>query len=265
MDKRSGALGGEARWVRSGLMICTKPSAFVTHDWMLISQTALPYILNGVDPEHPARLQCVLNLQHAVKLILEVESPSDVENRGELKALKELILEAICEYERQTPSACKALCFHTFTHVADFIHRWGSARNLWAYFGERCMGWLVRFVHNRDLVVENIVNAYARQSIILACPNNDLRQTLANMEDANITLPLGSMFRLASSIEEAKRALPGAYEVDVRESRRNTKVLQEADIDADLKIQLRRICARLNFPVPDFTLGLKTMTKGMPT
>lgn len=29
------------------------------------------------------------------------------------------------------------------------------------------MGWLVRFIHNRDLAVENIVTAYTRQSLVL--------------------------------------------------------------------------------------------------
>jgi hypothetical protein len=124
------------------------------------------------------------------------------------------------------------------------------------------MGWLVRFVHNRDLAVENIVTAYSQQTVILACPNKGLRETLANMEEAGITLPKRSMFRLASSIEEAKRALPGAYEVDVRESRRNTKVLQGHTLPTVTRKALQSISTRLGFPAPDFDAGLKTMSKG---
>lgn len=104
---------------------------------MLVTQTALPYILKDVDPDHPKRVEAVLGLQRAVKAVLEAESPHDIENRNELNVLKELVLEALCMFERYAPVSERALCFHYFTHMPDFLHRWGSARNLWSYFGER--------------------------------------------------------------------------------------------------------------------------------
>jgi len=141
LDRRTGALGGQSRWIRSNLEVCAKPSAFVTHDWMLVVNSALPYVLRGVDPDHPHRLQSVLQLQQAVRDVLSVESPHDVENRGELNMLKLTLLEALVEFERHSPLAEKALCFHYFSHMPDFIHRWGSARSLWSFFGERYTIW----------------------------------------------------------------------------------------------------------------------------
>ena len=32
--------------------------------------------------------------------------------------------------------------------------------NYWSFFGERMMGYIIRFIHNRDLAAENIMTAY---------------------------------------------------------------------------------------------------------
>jgi len=126
----------------------------------------------------------------------------------------------------------------------------------------RCMGWLVRFVHNRDLAVENIVTAYSRQTVILSTPHIGLQETVANLERVNVHLSKNSMFRMASSLQEAQHNLPGAYAVDVRETRRNTRVLRGTNITGETRESLRAICTRLGLPPPDFAEGIKTMDNG---
>ena len=139
--------------MRSNLQVFGKPSVFTSHDWMLLAMGALPYLLHGILPESPPKLQAVLKLQRAVKQILVAESPCtcdfsqespcDCNDRGKILQLKQTVLEAVCEFEAVTPSTEKALCFHGLTHVADTIHRWGRAANTWSFFGERYMTRLV--------------------------------------------------------------------------------------------------------------------------
>ena len=276
---------------------------------------ALPYVLHGILPESPAKLQAVLKLQRAVKQILVAESPCtcdfsqespcECNDRGRILQLKQTVLEAVCEFEAVAPLTERALCFHGLTHVADSIHRWGRAANTWSFFGERyitrlvsracmqnvffctvvlscihlsslvlscihmytcvcrCMGWLIRFVHNRDLAVENIATAYARQIVVLSAPVPGIPEFLRRLHTLKLQLPVKSILSLSEEVEEAKHALPGAYEVDIRETTRNVKLLRAAALPEGFQQAATRLFARLRFGRPDFEPGVKRMERGL--
>ena len=124
------------------------------------------------------------------------------------------------------------------------------------------MGWLVRFVHNRDLAVENIATAYARQIVVLSAPVPGIPDVLQRLNTLKLQLPVKSILSLADKVEEAKHALPGAYEVDIRETTRNVKLLRDA-LPEGFQQAATRLFARLGFSRPDFAPGVKQMGRGL--
>jgi len=125
------------------------------------------------------------------------------------------------------------------------------------------MGWLIRFVHNRDLAVENIATAYARQIVVLSAPVPGIPEFLRRLHTLKLQLPVKSILSLSEEVEEAKHALPGAYEVDIRETTRNVKLLRAAALPEGFQQAATRLFARLRFGRPDFEPGVKRMERGL--
>lgn len=93
------------------------------------------------------------------------------------------------------------------------------------YCGVRCMGWLIRFIHNRDLAAENIVTAYTRQRFVLSAPQEALQSLHTKMEQAGLTLPARSLLNSTKKVLLQKGALAGEFAVDVsRNSRKECMV-----------------------------------------
>lgn len=72
----------------------------------------------------------------------------------------------------------------------------------------RCMGHLIRFVHNRDLAVENIVTAFTRQQFVCSSPPGVLERLSARLQDVGC-LPKNSMIRLSNELVSLKGSLTG--------------------------------------------------------
>ena len=145
--------------------------------------------------------------------------------------------------------------------IQDFccIHYCIQYSRLLCYVHEiyRCVGWLIRFVHNR---VENIVKAMVRQQMVLSAPLESLADLATNLADIGVNLPTRSALVLAREVVNQKGALSGEFEVDVRESRRNTKLLVGDGLDTNLKDTIRQACLRFGNAV--FDVGVKKITKG---
>ena len=167
MDQRSLNLGGQSGWVRNNLEVFNHKSVLTSHDWYLLCQSAGDYLLYDIFPDDAKKLECLQGLQDACNLCIAATSAYDSENRQVIDQVKLTVIEALCKVEALFPKTELAVMFHVLAHIPDAIYRWNNVRNFWAFFGERCMGWLVRFIHNRDLAVENIATAYTRHSLVL--------------------------------------------------------------------------------------------------
>ena len=137
VDKRSRALGGEPRWIRSNCEIYSKGSLLKAHDWMMLIQQAGDYVLADLYPEHPRFMEAIYSLISACNMCLTTISPHDSENREQMDHVKLKVIEALCKCESVLPKTELAVMFHILIHVPDCIYRWNSVRNFWCFFGER--------------------------------------------------------------------------------------------------------------------------------
>jgi hypothetical protein len=202
LDSRSRSLAGEPSWVRSNLEVYTHGSSLTSHDWLQLIPSASEYLLQGLFPDDSRKLPALLGLASVCRELLEISSPVDNENRQELNHLKSKIVLVLCELESVLPRTELAVMFHILLHVPDSVYRyiphfllfrrnisqyvgifmlfirvlvntmlstrrWNAIRNYWSFFTERTVGHFIRFVHNRDLAVENIVTAYVRHRVVL--------------------------------------------------------------------------------------------------
>jgi hypothetical protein len=89
----------------------------------------------------------------------------------------------------------------------------------------RCMGVLIRHIHNRDLAAENIMTAYVRMRMMMSCSPGSIGVMLGRLDAAGITLASDrrSMLVLAHDMVRARGSVAGDYGVHVKNSRRNSK------------------------------------------
>jgi hypothetical protein len=203
LDARSRALAGEGAWVRSNLQMHSKGSNLTAHDWMRIIQDAGDYVFHGMFPDQPERLSAIYGLVDATNLCLETTSAYDSENRDALGDVRLRVIEALSAFEAHLPVTERAVMFHIMVHVPDAIYRWNSTRNFWCYFGERMMGHLIRFIHNRDLAVENIVTAYTRMRLMLGLStfNPSADTLLQRLADSGCTISDRSYLQDADEVQ----------------------------------------------------------------
>lgn len=64
----------------------------------------------------------------------------------------------------------------------------------------RMMGYLIRFVHNRDKATENIVTAYTRTSFLLAALEYTGADFCERLHDAAVQLPNNSSLHSANTV-----------------------------------------------------------------
>ena len=79
----------------------------------------------------------------------------------------------------------------------------------------RCMGFLIRFIHNRDLTAENVITAFMWQQFVLYAPPESLQSLHAKLERAGLTLPVRSLLNTTKAVLEAKDSASGEFVVDV--------------------------------------------------
>ena len=143
------------------------------------------------------------------------------ENRDYIDRLKLAVVEALCKIEAACPKTEMCVMLHILLHVPDCIHRWNSVRNWWSFFGERCMGHFIRFIHNRDLAGENIMTAYVRHRLVMSAPPGVVAGLVSRLQAMKLDLPKRSMLLLERT--RARRNLAGMYTVQLQPSRRNEK------------------------------------------
>ena len=86
------------------------------------------------------------------------------------------------------------------------------------------MGTLIRYIHNRDLAIENIVSALSRFRFVLGAPDGCILSTVLHMEKKGFPLTgRGIMSTAATFANDGSR--PGDFGVFRTPSRRNSKVL----------------------------------------
>jgi len=107
------------------------------HDWtQLVQSPAGEYVFADIFPD-PFRMDAILTLIRAVRMVLTTSSPVMSENRDVIDKLKLQVVEALCKVEAIFPKTELAVMFHILMHVPDCMYRWNSARNFWCFFGER--------------------------------------------------------------------------------------------------------------------------------
>jgi hypothetical protein len=223
LDTRSRNLAGEPKWIRTGLEIFSKTSSLIAHDWLQLMQGAGDYLLAGIFDADSSRQDALYKLLAACSACMatecSVDSPQDDKVLDDLRLQ---MLEALCLCEAVLPRTEQPVMFHVMMHVPDAIGRWNSARNFWSFFGERCMGYFIRHIHNRDLAAENIMTAYVRMRVLLAAAPGSIQSLTTRLKDAGLAPPNSqrSFLRLASEHVRLRGSVPGEFGVHVRVSRR---------------------------------------------
>ena len=121
-------------------------------------------------------------------------------NRSNFGTFRDDNIEALCNIERIIPATELSVLLHIMVHVPDMVHRWNSVRNFWCFFGERCMGFFIRFIKNRDLAIENIVSTYTRATLILGSPHGLVLTTSTQLESIGMPVAKQSLMALAGQV-----------------------------------------------------------------
>jgi len=117
------------------------------------------------------------------------------------------------------------------------------------------MGWLIRYIHNRDLAAENIVTAYIRQCFVLAAPAEALDSLLAKLEKAGMALPMRSLLNNAKRVIKQKQGLAGAYAVELNRNARTERVvdLTSSSYATSMATTTREVANKSKFGKPNLT------------
>ena len=120
----------------------------------------------------------------------------------------------------------------------------------------RCVGWLIRFIHNRDLAAENIAAALARGSALYSMPTA-LTQAMRTRLDAVGAVPgARSVLRSVKQLVAAGGPSPGMRLVGLRRTRRNT-------CSRELPASLAAVLQALQYVPLPLPLMVDVMTAGV--
>ena len=86
------------------------------------------------------------------------------------------------------------------------------------------MGHYIRFIKNRDLAAENIMRTAVRIQLVLSSPPGCISSLIKRLRLIPIVLPKRSSISLADDLQTIRGNLPGEYALQLRSSRRNTKM-----------------------------------------
>ena len=104
------------------------------------------------------------------------------------------------------------------------------------------MGYLIRFINNRDLAPENIMTAAVRTRLILDAPPGVLSSLFARLKKMNCPIPARSVIGLANDLKRVRGRIPGEYAVELKPSRRNRMLCDEVTESApEIKAAVRRL------------------------
>ena len=103
------------------------------------------------------------------------------------------------------------------------------------------MGWLVRFIHNRDLAVENIKTAYIRQRLVLSAPAQERDALLEKIATGSIRLAPGSLLYVATKWSASASA--GSFQLRLPKNPRSARTLIESDLASEVKRGIEALCS----------------------
>ena len=103
-------------------------------------------------------------------LLITINTDSDHRNairvnKKKSNDLKTEVVLALSLMERDLPITMMCYVVHSLVHVPAHIFRWNHVRNCWAFFNERFVGWITRFIKNRHNACANLVNGYGRMTL----------------------------------------------------------------------------------------------------
>ena len=299
MDDRARALGGETGWFGSGRAVCKRTGSLKAYDWLKIAEGAWQYLFWGLYDESPHKQESLYGLMTAIQTLIGAVSHAEnpdialdrLSSRTDMLEIKNAVANGMALFDRDFPATEKAGVFHILLHFPDFIHKWGSVRNGWCFYGERSIslsvgfsvfkylltfsfelifickfrrhtlhiytithmyrviGWLMRFIKNRDMAVENIVTAMSKNSAVCQLPPGIVGSIRSRIAAAGIRLPPGSMLKHATEVFTERGSLPGSYTVSVKKTRftcrrrnvpRTTLELKKAATDWCLNLRIGR-------------------------
>lgn len=87
----------------------------------------------------------------------------------------------------------------------------------------RCVGWLIRFIHNRNLATENIVTACSRSAALGQVPAQVIASLVKRVEVSGANFPDRSLLNAASKVVESKGPGAGMFCIAVKRTRRNSR------------------------------------------
>lgn len=102
----------------------------------------------------------------AIQLLLNAVADYDPDDEDiatqTCRTARTAVARALFKLERDFPGTELSIAIHELIHIPDFLWRWNSVRNYWCFVVERLVGFMKRFVQNRSLAVENMVQSTYR-------------------------------------------------------------------------------------------------------
>ena len=205
------------------------------HDWIQLVQTAGDYVLGGLFANAPRKEEALHGLLAVCNSILQTSSDFQSDNRDLIDDLKVKVVEALVKCESILPATEMPVMLHILLHVPDCIYRWNSVRNYWSFFGERMMGYIIRFIHNRDLAAENIMTAYCRLRLVLDSPPRAVANLMDKLKLQAHMFTYNSMLSISNEISRIQQGQPGVYSYHINATRRNTRSLVFKNVPTERK------------------------------
>jgi hypothetical protein len=97
------------------------------------------------------------------------------------------------------------------------------------------MGYIIRFIHNRDLAAENIMTAYCRLRLVLDSPPRSISDIMEKLSRIDARLPYDSMLSISRETTRIRAGLPGEYSYSIQASRRCSARRAYTDVPTEHK------------------------------
>ena len=91
----------------------------------------------------------------------------------------------------------------------------------------RAVGYFIRFIKNRDLAAENIATTYVRTRFILDTFPGAIASVVRRADRFGLRLPNNILLLTADLLQNIRGKLSGEYAVQVKSTRRNSRVVSD--------------------------------------
>jgi len=137
-------------------------TSFNAHDCHVMLTVFLPIVIKAIEPEYVKMV--ITRLGYFFNFITQ-----KVINEAELPALKQFIVETLCQLEMCFLPSFFDIMPHLMMHMVDQIQELGPIylHQMWTY--ERFMSTLNRYVHNRAYPEGSMIEAYTTEEAVNCC------------------------------------------------------------------------------------------------